>query len=899
MSVFPGVGSFPTHEGPSSGRGPNLGAFIGRGVPENRATGLGAGKEAGGSATPLSGRQHLFQIGFAALLARKLNPAKRYAFLKAGEDNLSFLFEPVLSDNTPILDNNEYMKKMYYSWVVHQAAQRGELETSIQNEGDVDELAARRFWAGRRGTGWKGEGKGGYMQSLDPGAVNDGGYGTGLDSAAAEAEALMKTYMRYIYGQLEMPLEDMSRVASADLINKIGSAAVKQMNKATWSNQVPPTHTFHNPGSFYLPPFDIPDDGVGEAVDIMVRAYFRHYVNDPKVISHTYSPKLNTASPEVQIRHATKVSKSIMAQHKDEQRFEGGLTSEEMALEKDRLTSMYSELNWGDGSFLVKNTNPEAFDLSSVKGKNVTVKKFLEKGPEAGPLRYVKFMDKGLENIFPQFTDKWLAINPKKGLTEMNNVEHYVKDLQRELNRAIILDRNKLSDEIYGSKTPFRKSLPGLKTATSRFLKELTQDAKNQIMNGYNKLLSVPKSQGQYKSKRTGLQKYKTGPVTKLPKFFESKHGGAGPRRGGGGGVRPTPLKSYYKKLLSDIKNKPDEVAKRDWWVRDWKGMQQRLELGRKTIGGMQKAQPYTRIFITKKGERKDIVSEIYSAVMAPFNAMKGGLEMQAHSEKVRALPKEQRGWDMYVPHPLGLLRLRMKTFWFQGKMNFGKNATIAPGRTNASSVGRWMIQIKPKIFYDIKKDIRRTCVEVKRGRGAVAKWIAVMKSNKDLEMGAILNDSTIRSSFAVRQNILLGGSGPTQTMGAFVDTVVPEELAERLAFIVNTAATAWFMGPGMGKIMDLDGMEGGEFKSWALKWDKQATAVQKRTNSEMHRKWANWVEQYVGGGKTGMRPSEAKTWHPPLFLGPFVHSLKYLGYGAKKWSPVGGGYYEMPSMKG
>ena len=67
MSVFPGVGSFPTHEGPSSGRGPNLGAFIGRGVPENRATGLGAGKEAGGSATPLSGRQHLFQIGFAAL----------------------------------------------------------------------------------------------------------------------------------------------------------------------------------------------------------------------------------------------------------------------------------------------------------------------------------------------------------------------------------------------------------------------------------------------------------------------------------------------------------------------------------------------------------------------------------------------------------------------------------------------------------------------------------------------------------------------------------------------------------------------------------------------------------------------------------------------------------------
>ena len=511
MSVFPGVGSFPTHESPTSGRGANLGAFIGRGTPSNTATGLGSRGGAGGSATPLSGRQHLFQIGFAALLARKLNPAKRYAFLKSGDDELSFLFEPVLSDNTPLLDNNEYMKKMYYSWVVHQAAQRGELDTSIENEGDIDERAARRFWAGRRGTGWKGEGKGGYMQSLDPGAVNDGGAGTGLDSAAAESEALMKTYMRYIYGKLEMPLEDMSRVASADLINTVGQAAVKQMNKSIWTSQVPPTHSFYNPGSFYLPPLDIPDDGTGDAVQAMVRAYFRHYVNDPKVISSTYTPKFNSSSPEVQIRHAIKVSKGIMAQHKDEQSFEGGLDAEGMALERERLTAMYNELNWGDGSFLMKNTNPEAYDLSNVPGKKVLVKDYAQKGPDAGPLRYAKFTEKGLKETFPQFTDRWLAINPKKGLKEMKDVERYVNDLQKSLNRAIIDDRNRLADEIFGSKTPFRKSLPGIKTVTAKFLKELTQDAKNQILNGYNKLLRVPKSQAQYKSKQTGLQLYKTG----------------------------------------------------------------------------------------------------------------------------------------------------------------------------------------------------------------------------------------------------------------------------------------------------------------------------------------------------------------------------------------------------
>ena len=46
---------------------------------------------------------------------------------------------------------------------------------------------------------------------------------------------------------------------------------------------------------------------------------------------------INTASDEVQIRHALKVQKSITKQLKHEQGFQGGLTNEEIVLESIQM----------------------------------------------------------------------------------------------------------------------------------------------------------------------------------------------------------------------------------------------------------------------------------------------------------------------------------------------------------------------------------------------------------------------------------------------------------------------------------------------------------------------------------------------------------------------------------
>ena len=97
----------------------------------------------------MTDQRKLMQIGFAALMARKLAPIKQYIYEKRSEDG--FVFEPVLRDNRPELDDWEYMKKKYYSQVVYDAAQAGDLDTSIE-ESNIDKKAARRLWAGLEGT---------------------------------------------------------------------------------------------------------------------------------------------------------------------------------------------------------------------------------------------------------------------------------------------------------------------------------------------------------------------------------------------------------------------------------------------------------------------------------------------------------------------------------------------------------------------------------------------------------------------------------------------------------------------------------------------------------------------------------------------------------------------------
>jgi hypothetical protein len=172
------------------------------------------------------------QIGFAALLARKEAVQKQYIYERRG-DNDGFTFEPILRNNEPELADEEYMRKKYYSQMVYQGAKDGRLETSI-NEGDPNKRAARRFWAGRKGTGWNGTGKGGYMESLQPGIPET--KGTGLGSAKVESDHLMQAYLEQQKGKMHI-LKGKSQLAAADLFSLVAENANRVTGVVDLSSQ--------------------------------------------------------------------------------------------------------------------------------------------------------------------------------------------------------------------------------------------------------------------------------------------------------------------------------------------------------------------------------------------------------------------------------------------------------------------------------------------------------------------------------------------------------------------------------------------------------------------------------------------------------------------------------------
>ena len=166
-------------------------------------------------------------------MGRKRSPHKQYIYEKRGVNE--FVFEPVLKQNEADMNSEEYMKKKYYSQVVYEAAQAGDLETSISSEGGYEEQAARRLWAGRAGTGWNGSGRGGYMESLQPGISET--RGTGAGNVRAEVDKLMQAYLSYQKMHLQ-PLKAMANRATQDLFTRIGRSAAAGMGNAGGAGSV-------------------------------------------------------------------------------------------------------------------------------------------------------------------------------------------------------------------------------------------------------------------------------------------------------------------------------------------------------------------------------------------------------------------------------------------------------------------------------------------------------------------------------------------------------------------------------------------------------------------------------------------------------------------------------------
>ena len=211
--------------------------------------------QGGVGSRPKQKKIKMMQIGFAALLARKKAATLKYYYQRTG--STGFVFEPTLLNNEPELDDFEYMKKKFYSQLVYEGAMRGDLNTSIE-ERDKKRLATRRLWAGRKGTGWGGTGKGGYMDSLDPGLNNQKGLGqmwdkggTGVGTPQKESDLLLKMFMNYNKEYMGV-LRQKSHEATYDLFNKVATANTEVGGIATKGGTLhykPPTNWMN-----YLPP---------------------------------------------------------------------------------------------------------------------------------------------------------------------------------------------------------------------------------------------------------------------------------------------------------------------------------------------------------------------------------------------------------------------------------------------------------------------------------------------------------------------------------------------------------------------------------------------------------------------------------------------------------------------
>ena len=186
-----------------------------------------------GQAKDWKSKRKLMQIGFAALLARKKSVVKEYQYERKW--NQGFIFEPVLKNNAPEMSDEEYLRKKYYSYVLYKAGKAGNLETSINDDRGTEATIARRLWAGRKGTGWGGTGKGGYMENLDVGRDPETGryvkrLGTGESQLGnpgprQESDLLMQTYMNYQKNQMK-PLKQMSHLATLDLFSKVRASVM-------------------------------------------------------------------------------------------------------------------------------------------------------------------------------------------------------------------------------------------------------------------------------------------------------------------------------------------------------------------------------------------------------------------------------------------------------------------------------------------------------------------------------------------------------------------------------------------------------------------------------------------------------------------------------------------------
>ena len=786
----------------------------------------------------MTDQRKLMQIGFAALMARKLEPVKQYIFERRKQSG--FIFEPVLRNNEATLDQGEYMKKKYYSQIVYEAAQAGDLDTSI-DEPNVDKKAARRLWAGKTGTGWAGTGKGGYMKDLDPGVRKFKDKGN--------VDELMQMYLQYQTDKMQV-LKKKSHESTVDLFRKVANAS---------TDNIPPDLSFQN----YIPAQN--EMGIDRSE---VSAYLRPFTGND-------TPPRN-ASMADQKQYVMDAIRKYQAKYRDTNPTMDVMGH--LGADPSRIVSIFgSPMGDADGKFAQELASLKRGELSSDDYQRLTTSsRFLNVGGLRGRDYAESFQDVGthVRDYFDPLDDAYAKGDSEmvREFEEARGYQNHKGDggtLQTSdgefinLSKPIVSEfkRERIEDKFPLAYQEYKKQAIDVRNMKARNAGQLLNqrtDAAEVLLNNESEVRSFIRwmereINQQQTEENTYLSKAGTG-------FFE---GISIYKKDGGLLGTPGTTWKYardslgeFKRGIKDVSDTLQETMAQGGW---------RGEIIEGFLGDF------------------DVLSNEYGYKLNQYwDYVKGDSSKgERAGMKWKYESRLTRGVDMYFPLQTkkgapGLIQVKVR-----GKVEEGTDPNKMPTSGLPGKHRSYIKLVIEDITYlpDLPFTIGDIEVGLAKDEQAQKAFEAIVNEMMTQGVASLYQGGAMMTHTGMGARMFMGDRSPVNSVGFFTSTVSTGDFADRLQFLVNEACKGWFGAPdGFGGYFDLSATEGGAFKEWAMKWDAESKQLEKDINRRIAMKWEMWLDQYAGGGKTAAPPSIAKSWGGPIKLGPFVHSTKYFG---------------------
>jgi hypothetical protein len=756
-------------------------------------------------------KRKLIQIGFAALLARKQSVQKQYIYEDRTEDGFSF--EPILRGNEPELADEEYMRKKYYSQVVYEGTMDGSIDTTIR-ESNPNKRAARRLWAGRKGTGWNGTGKGGYMESLQPGVPET--KGTGLGTARKESDLLMQVYLEKQAEKMHV-LKGKSQQATQDLFKRIADHSNKMTGVPDLSSKsyVPSYkdagvsfskfQTYIKP---YLegspPPRNAPRSEQKAWVEKAVRKFEAqrtgvgmsgkytdtHMYSTMGGVQGLYAKKLAELRPG----HFTGIERErLLASNltykdddgrplfEDFETVEGFIDSDapeeyygrpegpRSGRDNQKINRLGKETFSGDGGAFKRD------HMTQTEGKLLRTIFKKETIDELYPKSFQKFkLEKRMSaNIKEMQAGRLLNQDGLPHSVEIKD-EHEAAEFVRWMVKTINDEQKKLNEIVP------ERAIP------TRYLKTKIEDMDAPSLKGsYETNFKFSNTLrylgGQEGLGRGGINDYKQEIVEGMTEDYKLLNG------------------EYV--MFNQFGMIKDDAGKDQWLFKNQARERRGVDMYFPQQGGLLKIHISARVIPESRGDK----NRSYVTLDIPKNGITflPDLEMSLVEAEVEAAKAEEG---------LNAFREATRDFWANGAMSTHMGFTMLTQGGEASRM--------------------------------------------------FLGDKNPANSVAFFTNTVAPGDFAT-SLKSLVDIGAKEW---------------WSDNTGFNSFFDLHEMEGGAFKEWAMKWDEESRAIENNINKNIENKWKMWVSQYAGGGATAPPPRIAKSWAAPVKLGPFVHSTKYFG---------------------